>query len=119
MRRIIILSLMGLSFLILPATAWSDTLTLLDGTTISGVVMSRTATRVTFRDDQGVSRRYSTGQIQSLQLSRTGRTIRYDRTVGIPVTMRTTTTPTTETTITLRAATTSQSTFQQELGLRF
>jgi hypothetical protein len=79
MRRIIILSLMGLSFLILPATAWSDTLTLLDGTTISGVVMSRTATRVTFRDDRGVSRRYSTGQIQSLQLSRTGRTIRYDQ----------------------------------------
>jgi hypothetical protein len=79
MRRIIILSLMGLSFLILPATAWSDTLTLLDGTTISGVVVSRTATRVTFRDDQGVSRRYSTSQIQSLQLSSTGRMIRYNQ----------------------------------------
>ena len=79
MRRIIILSLMGLSFLILPGTAWSDTLTLLDGTTISGVVVSRTATRVTFRDDQGVSRRYSTSQIQSLQLSSTGRMIRYNQ----------------------------------------
>jgi hypothetical protein len=79
MRRIITLSLMGLSFLILPATAWSDTLTLLDGTTISGVVVSRTATRVTFRDDQGVSRRYNTSQIQSLQLSSTGRMIRYNQ----------------------------------------
>jgi len=79
MRRIIILSLMGLSFLLLPATAWSDTLTLLDGTTISGVVVSRTATRVTFRDDQGVSRRYSTSQIQTLQLSSTGRMIRYNQ----------------------------------------
>ncbi len=76
MRRIIILSLMGLSFLILPATAWSDTLTLLDGTTIYGVVVSRNATRVTFRDDQGVSRRYRTSQIQSLELSSNGRMIR-------------------------------------------
>src|ERR1700686_322593 len=79
MRRIIILSLMGLSFFLLSATAWSDTLTLLDGTTISGVVVSRTATRVTFRDDQGVSRRYSTSQIQTLQLSSTGRMIRYNQ----------------------------------------
>jgi hypothetical protein len=78
MRRIIILSLMGLSFLILPATAWSDTLTLLDGTTIYGVVVSRNATRVTFRDDQGVSRRYRTSQIQSLELSSNGRMIRYN-----------------------------------------
>jgi hypothetical protein len=79
MRRIIILSLMGLSFLLLPATAWSDTLTLLDGTTISGVVVSRTATLVTFRDDQGVSRRYRTSQIQTLQLSSSGRMIRYNQ----------------------------------------
>jgi hypothetical protein len=79
MRRIMILSLMGLSFLILPATVWGDTLTLLDGTTISGVVVSRTATRVTFRDDQGVSQRYNTSQIQSLELSSTGRMIRYNQ----------------------------------------
>jgi len=78
MRRIIILSLMGLSLLILPATAWSDTLTLLDGTTIYGVAVSRNATRVTFRDDQGVSRRYPTSQIQSLELSSNGRMIRYN-----------------------------------------
>ena len=78
MRRIIILSLMGLLLLILPATAWSDTLTLLDGTTIYGVVVSRNATRVTFRDDQGVSRRYRTSQIQSLELSSNGRMIRYN-----------------------------------------
>jgi hypothetical protein len=65
--------------LLLPATAWGDTLTLLDGTTISGVVVSRTATRVTFRDDQGVSRRYNTSQIQTLQLSSTGRVIRYNQ----------------------------------------
>jgi len=69
---------MGLSFLILPATMRGDTLTLLDGTTIYGVVVSRTATRVTFRDDQGVSRRYSTSQIQSLELSSNGRMIRYN-----------------------------------------
>jgi hypothetical protein len=78
MRRIIILSLMGLSFLILPATVRGDTLTLLDGTTIYGVVVSRTATRVTFRDDQGVSRRYRTSQIESLELSSNGRMIRYN-----------------------------------------
>jgi len=78
MRRIIILSLMGLLLLILPAAAWSDTLTLLDGTTIYGVVVSRNATRVTFRDDQGVSRRYRTSQIQSLELSSNGRMIRYN-----------------------------------------
>jgi len=78
MRRIIILSLLGLSFLILPATVWGDTLTLLDGTTIYGVVVSRTATRVTFRDDQGVSRRYRTSQIESLELSSNGRMIRYN-----------------------------------------
>jgi hypothetical protein len=78
MRRIIILSLMGLLLLIMPATAWSDTLTLLDGTTIYGVVVSRNATRVTFRDDQGVSRRYRTSQIQSLELSSNGRMIRYN-----------------------------------------
>jgi hypothetical protein len=41
--------------------------------------MSRTATGVTFRDDQGVSRRYSTSQIQSLELSPTGRMIRYNQ----------------------------------------
>jgi hypothetical protein len=79
MRRIITLSLLGLSFLILPATAWGDTLTLLDGTTIYGVVVSRTSTRVTFRDDQGVSRRYPTSQIESVQLSSTGRIIRYNQ----------------------------------------
>src|SRR6202158_792371 len=78
MKRIIILSLMGLSFLILPATLRGDTLTLLDGTTIYGVVVSRTATRVTFRDDQGVSRRYRTSQIESLELSSNGRMIRYN-----------------------------------------
>jgi uncharacterized protein YcfJ len=78
-KRIIILILLGLSFLILPATAWSDTLTLLDGTTIYGVVVSRTSTRVTFRDDQGVSRRYRTSQIRSLELSSSGRTIRYNQ----------------------------------------
>src|ERR1700682_2867862 len=78
MRRIIILSLMGLSFLILPATVRGDTLTLLDGTTIYGVVVSRTATRVTFRDDRGVSRRYRTSQIESLELSSNGRMIRYN-----------------------------------------
>src|ERR1700687_2703291 len=79
MRKIIILSLMVLSFRLMAGTAWSDTLTLLDGTTISGVVVSRNATRVTFRDDQGASRSYRTSQIQTLQLSSTGRTIRYNQ----------------------------------------
>jgi hypothetical protein len=78
MKKRIILSVMGLSFLLLPAIAWSDTLTLLDGTTIDGVVVSRNASRVIFRDDRGVSHRYRTTQIDTIELD-SGRTIRYNQ----------------------------------------
>lgn len=78
MKKITILSAMGLSFLLLPGLAWSDTLTLLDGTTVDGVVVSRNASRVIFRDDQGVSHRYRTTQIDTIELD-SGRMIRYNQ----------------------------------------
>jgi hypothetical protein len=75
MKKIFMLSLMGL--LLLAANAWSDTLTLRDGTRIDGSLVSRTANRVTFKNDQGVTHRYSARQLQSLEIASNGQYIQY------------------------------------------
>lgn len=77
MRRIVILILTSTFLLLVPVRASGDTLTLLDGTRVSGALVSRTASRVTFRNAQGVSHRYKTKQIQSLEITSTGQYIRY------------------------------------------
>lgn len=79
MRRIVILIAASVFLLLVPGRAWADTLTLLDGTHVSGVLVSRTASQVIFRNAQGVSHRYKTKQIQSLEITSTGQYIRYNQ----------------------------------------
>ena len=77
MKKIFMLSLMAL--FLLAGNAWSDTLILRDGSRIDGMLASRSANRVTFQDDQGITHRYSTKQLRSLEIASTGQVVRYDR----------------------------------------
>jgi hypothetical protein len=76
-KKAFMLSLIGL-FLV-AGNAWSDTLILRDGTRIDGVLVSRTANRVTFQNDQGVTHRYTARQLQSLEITSSGQYIQYNQ----------------------------------------
>jgi hypothetical protein len=75
MKKIFMLGFVGV--FLFAANAWSDTLVLRDGTRIDGVLVSRTSTRVSFRNNQGVTHRYTTRQLQGLEMTSSGQHIAY------------------------------------------
>lgn len=67
MRRIIIAAAMSLCVVSLVAVASADTLVLRDGTRVEGTVLGFAARTITFRHADGVSRRYATSRVESLE----------------------------------------------------
>jgi hypothetical protein len=66
MRRIRIATGVGIVLVALSTLVCADTLVLRDGTHVEGTVVSMTARTVTFRHQDGVSRRYPTSQVDSV-----------------------------------------------------
>ncbi len=77
MKRFFTMSAFVLFLLMLPGTAVSDTLVLQDGTRISGVLVKRTASTITFKNSRGVVHRYKASQVQNVELTST-RQARYN-----------------------------------------
>jgi hypothetical protein len=69
MRRIVIATATSLCVCALPAIASADMLTLRDGSRVSGTVMGVSDRIVTFEDSNGISHRYSTNQVESLEFT--------------------------------------------------
>src|ERR1700682_860219 len=67
MKRFCILSFLTLFALMLPGRSLSDTLVLRDGTRISGVLVKRTATMVTFKNSHGVVHRYKASEVENVE----------------------------------------------------
>lgn len=67
MRRIIIAAAMTLCVVSLATIASSDTLIMRDGTRVEGIVTGIAGRTITFRHADGVSRRYPTSQVASLE----------------------------------------------------
>jgi hypothetical protein len=69
MKRLFTLSAFILFMLMLPGTAMSDTLVLQDGTRISGVLVRRTPSTITFKNSRSVVHRYKASQVQNVELT--------------------------------------------------
>jgi hypothetical protein len=67
MKRIVIATAMSLCVVSLAAIASADTLIMRDGTRVQGTVVGFAARTITFRRADGVSRRYSTSQVEALE----------------------------------------------------
>jgi hypothetical protein len=67
MKRIIIAAAMGLCVVSLATIASADTLILRDGTRVQGTVAAIAGRTITFRNADGVSRRYPTSQVGWLE----------------------------------------------------
>ena len=67
MRKVIIAAAMSLCVVSLPDVSWADTLIMRDGMRVEGTVVGIAARTITFRHADGVSRRYSTSQVESLE----------------------------------------------------
>ncbi len=67
MKKIVIATAMSLFVVSLAAVSSADTLIMRDGTRVQGTVVSIAARTITFRHADGVSRRYPTSQVQSLE----------------------------------------------------
>ena len=66
MKRIVIAAAMSLWVVSLAAISSADTLVMRDGTRVQGTVVGIKARTITFRHADGVSRRYSTSQVEAL-----------------------------------------------------
>jgi hypothetical protein len=55
--------------LMMPGAAVSDTLVLQNGTRISGVLVKRTSSTITFKNSRGVAHRYKASQVQNVELT--------------------------------------------------
>jgi hypothetical protein len=69
MKRFFTLSAFIGFLLMLPGTALSDTLVLQNGTRISGVLVKRTSSTITFKNSRGVAHRYKASQVQNVELT--------------------------------------------------
>jgi hypothetical protein len=69
MRKLVIAMAMSLCVCALSAVASADTLTLRDGTRVPGTVVGVSDQIVTFEDSYGISHRYSTNQVESLEFA--------------------------------------------------
>jgi hypothetical protein len=67
MRRTFIAAAMGLCVVSLAVVSSADTLVLRDGTRIQGTAVSLASRTITFRHADGVSRRYSTSQVEAVE----------------------------------------------------
>jgi hypothetical protein len=67
MKRIVIAAAMSLWAVSLTAISSADTLIMRDGTRVQGTVVSIKARTITFRHADGVSRRYTTSQVEALE----------------------------------------------------
>jgi hypothetical protein len=67
MKKIVIATAMSLCVVSLAAISSADTLIMRNGTRVQGTVVSFAARTITFRHADGVSRRYSTSQVESLE----------------------------------------------------
>ena len=67
MRKIVIALAMSLCVVSLAAVASADTLVMRDGTRVQGTVIAFAARTITFRNADGVTRRYPTSQVQALE----------------------------------------------------
>lgn len=73
MKRFVIAAAMTLWVVSLAAISFADTLVMRDGTRLQGTVTGVTPQAITFRHADGVSCRYSTSQIQRLEILSAGR----------------------------------------------
>ena len=69
MKRFFALSASTLFLLMLPCRAVSDTLVLQDGTRISGVLVRRTPSTITFKNARSVVHHYKASQVQNVELT--------------------------------------------------
>jgi hypothetical protein len=67
MRRVVIAAAMILHVLSFASIASADTLVMRDGSRIQGTVIAIAGRTITFRHANGVSRRYPTSQVSSLE----------------------------------------------------
>ena len=67
MKRIVIATAMSVCVVSLAAIASADTLIMRDGTRVQGTVVGIAARTITFRHADGVSRRYTTSQVEALE----------------------------------------------------
>jgi hypothetical protein len=67
MNRMVIAAAMSLCVVSLAASASADTLVMRNGTRVQGTVVSLAARTITFRHANGVSRRYSTNEVEALE----------------------------------------------------
>jgi len=67
MKRIVIAAAMSVWVVSLAAISSADTLIMRDGTRVQGTVVSIKARTITFRHADGVSRRYTTSQVEALE----------------------------------------------------
>jgi hypothetical protein len=88
MRRIVIAAAASLCVVSMAAIASADTLVLRDGTRVPGTLVGIAARVITFEDSAGVSQRYSTNEVASLEFTSTERRnvvgSTDDRATGIP-----------------------------------
>src|SRR5713101_4728136 len=69
MRRLVIATLLSLCVCSLASLASGDTLTLRDGTRMPGTVVAISDRIITFEDLNGISHRYSTNQVETLEFA--------------------------------------------------
>jgi len=74
MKRFFTLTTFGLFLLMLPGTVVCDTLVLQNGTRISGVLVTRTSSTISFKNSRGVVHRYRVSQVQNVELTSTRQT---------------------------------------------
>jgi hypothetical protein len=74
MRRIVIAAAMSLCMVSFATVASADTLIMRDGTRVEGIVTGIAGRTITFRHADGVSRRYPTSQVASLEFFSADRT---------------------------------------------
>jgi len=67
MKRLVIATAMSLCVVSLAAISSADTLIMRDGTRVPGTVVGIAARTITFRHADGVSRRYTTSQVEALE----------------------------------------------------
>ena len=71
MRRMVIAAAASLCVVSMAAIASADTLVLRDGTRVPGTLVSIAARVITFEDSAGVSQRYGTNEVASLEFTST------------------------------------------------
>ena len=69
MKRIVIAAAVGVCVVSLTGIASADTLVIRDGTRVPGTLVSIAARVITFEDASGVSQRYNTNEVASIEFT--------------------------------------------------